>query len=78
MAAVSAMKMGMVQAPAINKPNPRIVVTPLIVDHIKELLCKYNLLDDWLHILSGIYTGFDVGKWAAGHYSCGYTPLKLE
>lgn len=58
---VSATRMGMAQAPAINEPDPRIVVTPLIADRVEELLCKYNLLDDWMHILIGIRNGFDVG-----------------
>jgi hypothetical protein len=60
-AAASATKTGTVQAPAINEPDPRIVVNPLIADRVEELLRKYNLFDDWMHILTGIRNDFDVG-----------------
>ena len=34
-------------AAAAIEPDPRTVVTPLVVDCVEELLCKYNIMDDW-------------------------------
>jgi hypothetical protein len=53
--------LGMELVAATNKPDPRIIITPLITLHVEELLHKYNLLDNWMHILVGIRNGFDVG-----------------
>lgn len=45
-------------SPAVD---PRIVVTPLIPAQVEELLRKYNIFDDWHHIVDGIRNGFNVG-----------------
>lgn len=41
--------------------DPRMVVTPLIHAQVEELLHKYNILNDWHHIVDGIRNGFNVG-----------------
>jgi len=61
MDAAFAGNLGMELVAATNEPDPRIIITPLIASHVEELLRKYNLLDDWMHILVGIRNGFDVG-----------------
>jgi hypothetical protein len=61
MDAAFAGNLGMELVAASNEPDPRIIITPLIASHVEELLHKYNLLDDWMHILVGIRNGFDVG-----------------
>lgn len=42
-------------------PDPCIVVTPLIALRVEELLRKYDIFDDWQHIVYGICNGFNVG-----------------
>ncbi|KAF7337759.1 hypothetical protein MSAN_02249700 [Mycena sanguinolenta] len=46
---------------AATLPDPRIVITPLDPIKVEEVLCTYNLLDDWSHIVFGLRYGFDVG-----------------
>jgi hypothetical protein len=60
MVAVSVVNLTMVLATA-NPPDLRRVVTPLDPDWAKELLCKYNLVPYWSHIVTGLREGFDVG-----------------
>ncbi|KIJ53939.1 hypothetical protein M422DRAFT_241195 [Sphaerobolus stellatus SS14] len=48
-------------APASTGSDPRRVVTPLKANAIEEVLRKYNLLEDWCHIVHGVQYGFDVG-----------------
>jgi hypothetical protein len=46
---------------ADHGPDPCGVITPLDPIRTRNLLCIYNLLSDWEHILLGISNGFDVG-----------------
>jgi hypothetical protein len=55
---------------AKSPPDPRCVVTPLMPDQAEELLCIYNLISDWSHIIVGLREGFDVG--IQKQLSCSY------
>jgi hypothetical protein len=41
--------------------DPRQVVTPLIASKLEELLYKYNIYEEWEHMISSIKEGFDIG-----------------
>ncbi|KAG1779493.1 hypothetical protein EV702DRAFT_1195454 [Suillus placidus] len=41
--------------------DPRTVVTPLDHLRVEEILCKYDIFNDWRHIVDGIHNGFNVG-----------------
>ena len=43
------------------RPDPRRVTTPLDPDWVEELLCKYGIISNWSHIITGLREGFDVG-----------------
>lgn len=40
--------------------DPRHVVSPLDPDQAEELLCKYDLIVDWNHVIVRLHEGFDV------------------
>jgi hypothetical protein len=50
--------MGLV--PANPVPDPRVVVTPLNMDHAEVICCKCGLYEDWKYIITGLWEGFDV------------------
>ena len=60
MSAVSAGMERMVRPTALE-PDPRIVVTPLDVDHVEQALRGLGILSSWAHIVEGLRHGFDVG-----------------
>ena len=47
--------------PANPALDPQIVVTPLSPDCTDKILCKYGIYEDWKHIITGLWEGFDVG-----------------
>ena len=59
--AASAVNPAMVLETARPRPDPRRVVTPLSPDRAEELLCKYDLISDWSHVILGLREGFDIG-----------------
>ena len=61
MDAASAEEHPMEPGTAGSNQDPCQVVTPLNPLKTKALLCKYNLLDTWYHIVVGLINGFDVG-----------------
>jgi len=62
MDAASAETPPIVLAPA-SQPSldPRQVITPLIASKLEETLHKFGIYKDWMHIISNIRNGFDVG-----------------
>lgn len=50
MAPTSAPALPAAPAPPVTL-DPRVVVTPLDPTRLEEVLCKYNLLDEWSHIV---------------------------
>jgi hypothetical protein len=60
-AAVSAVSSATEPVAAKCLPDPRHVVTPLDPNRAEELLCKYDLISDWNHIITGLREGFDIG-----------------
>ena len=42
------------------RPDTRWVTTPLNPDRVEELLCKYGIVSNWSHIITGLQEGFDV------------------
>jgi hypothetical protein len=61
MAAASVASPTMALAVANPPSDPRHVVTPLDPDQAEELLRKYNLVQYWGHVITGLREGFDVG-----------------
>lgn len=64
--------------PAAPESDPRCITTPLIPDRIENLLCKYDILSDWSHILSGLRTGFDVGIHEPPAHTCIFRQPQLS
>ena len=61
MVAVSVATPSMELVGASQSPDPRCVVTPLVAHKVELLLRKYGIYDDWVHVIAGLRSGFDVG-----------------
>lgn len=62
MAVPSAMRLTMALENVKPEPDPRMVVTPLSPDCTEALLCKFNILPNWEHIVYGLHYGFGVNN----------------
>jgi hypothetical protein len=49
------------RGPAEAGDDPCVVITPFNHLRVEELLRKYDIFNDWCHIVDGLRNGFNVG-----------------
>ena len=52
--AVSVVRWVTVLEVAKHMPDPRWVTTPLDLNQVEELLCRYGIISNWSHIITGM------------------------